>query len=153
MPMKSFETRKPLPAVRAALPVRRPQSCWLPGLALAALAASTSPAPAFTLLSSNQLVYVNVDHAPVGACSTITYGLNGPVGPYTNIRGDWCGLGMSSSEIPYWPSATHQNVAGGGVVIALSGSAGLRTLPFLLAPYSVSSNASFFPAASAQRTL
>jgi hypothetical protein len=26
------------------------------------------------LLSSNQLVFVNVDHAPMGVCSTMSYG-------------------------------------------------------------------------------
>jgi len=116
------------------------------GLLVAALGAGTFSAPAFTLLSSNQLVYVNVDHAPVGACSTLAYGLNGPTGLYTNVAGDWCGLGMSSPGIPYWGG-------GGGVLIALSGSAGLRTFPFVASPASISSSASFFAGTDLRRTL
>jgi hypothetical protein len=121
---------------------------------LAVLWAGAPSAPAaFTLLSSNQLVYVNVDHAPVGTCSTITYGLNGPSGPYWNINGAWCGLGTSSPEVPYWPTYAPAVEPGGGVVIALAGSGGVQTMPFLVGPWSVSSNAAFFPTASAQRTL
>jgi xylan 1,4-beta-xylosidase len=107
-------------------------------------------ASAFTLLSSNQLVFVNVDHAPVGACSTITYGLNGPSGPYYNIRGDWCGLGMSSPGIPYYDFRTG---GGGGVLIALSNSAGLHTMPFLASPASAASNATFFADTNTHRRL
>jgi len=47
--------------------------------------------PAFTLLSSNQLVFVNVDHAPMGACSTMAYGYHGQP----------CGVGTSSGVYPY----------------------------------------------------
>ena len=119
---------------------------WLFWLLVAALGAGTPSAPGFTLLSSNQLVSVNVDHAPMGICSTLTYGLTGPSLPYYNIAGDWCGLGMSSPAIPYFGG-------GGGVIIALSGSAGLRSLPFLASPASVAANASFFPDTSLQRTL
>lgn len=134
----------------AAAPVSRLPWHWLLGVFLTALGAGAPSAPAFTLLSSNQLAFVNVDHAPVGACSTITYGLNGPSGPYTNIRGDWCGLGMSSPAIPYF---NFQTGGGGGVVIALSASAGLRTFPFLASPASAASNASFFANTNLQRTL
>src|SRR5438045_9606956 len=49
---------------------------------------------AFTLLSSNQLVFVNVDHAPMGACSTMAYGYHGQP----------CGIGTSSGVYPYWDS-------------------------------------------------
>jgi hypothetical protein len=35
--------------------------------------------PALQLLSSNQLVFVNVDHAPMGACSTFAYGYKGQI--------------------------------------------------------------------------
>ena len=115
-------------------------------LSLAALWAGTLSTPAFTLLSSNQLVFVNVDHAPMGACSTITYGFQGPVGFYTNDTGAECGLGMSSALIPF-------RHAIGGVVIALSGSGGLQSLPFVLSPASVSSNASYFDDADVHRTL
>jgi hypothetical protein len=119
-------------------------------LLVAALGAGTVSAPAFTLLSSNQLVYVNVDHAPVGACSTLTYGVNGPSGPYYDIAGDWCGLGMSSPGIPYYNFMVG---GGGGVLIALSGSAGLQTFPFAASPAHISSNASFFAETNLQRTL
>ena len=118
--------------------------------ALVILGCTTYSSSAFTLLSSNQLVFVNVDHAPVGACSTITYGLNGPSGPYYNIRGDWCGLGTSSPGIPYYDFRTG---GGGGVLIALSNSAGIQTLPFLASPASAASNATFFADASMHRLL
>ena len=41
---------------------------------LLALWTSMVSASAFTLLSTNELLFVNLDHAPLGACSTITYG-------------------------------------------------------------------------------
>ncbi len=100
---------------------------WSLWLFLAALRAGALSASAFTLLSSNQLVFVNVDHAPMGTCSTLAYGFGGPSGFYTNDFGDECGLGMSSPLIPY-------RGGGGGVVIALSGSAGLRSLPIVASP-------------------
>src|SRR3974390_1255502 len=62
-----------------------------------------SSAYGLQLLSSNQLVFVNVDHAPMGTCSTINYGYKGQI----------CGVGMSTGVYPYWNG-------GGGVVIALS---------------------------------
>jgi len=90
-----------------------------------------------TVLSSNQLVFVNVDHAPMGVCSTITYGYKGPT----------CGVGTSTGTYPYTPTGT------GGVVIALSGSLGLQLLPFVASASSISTNAHFFPDASVQRSL
>src|SRR5258708_2303112 len=92
---------------------------------------------ALTLLSSNQLVFVNVDHAPMGACSTITYGYKGPT----------CGVGTSTGSYPYAPVNT------GGVFIALSSSTGLKLLPFIASASSISTNAHFFPDASIQRSL
>lgn len=88
------------------------------------------------LLSSNELVFVNVDHAPMGLCSTINYGYKGPT----------CGVGMSSGAIPYLSSP-------GGVLFALSDPSGLQLLPFLSSAASVSTNARYFPDASVQRTL
>src|SRR5258708_7872042 len=92
---------------------------------------------ALTLLSSNQLVFVNVDHAPMGVCSTITYGYKGPT----------CGVGTSTGTYPYTPTGT------GGVLIALSGSLGLQILPFVASASSISTNAAFFLDASVQRSL
>ncbi|MGA2864218.1 MAG: glycoside hydrolase family 52 protein [Verrucomicrobiota bacterium] len=135
-----------LSTAEATHAARRPPRLWLLWLLLAALGAGTLSATAFTMLSSNELVFVNVDHAPMGACSTLTYGLNGPIGPYYNIRGDWCGLGMSTASIPYFGG-------GGGVVIALSGSAGLQSLPFAASPGSIAVNASFFGDTNVHRTL
>ena len=108
--------------------------------------AGTLCAPAFTLVSSNQLVFVNVDHAPMGACSTLAYGFKGPTAAYTNYTGDLCGLGMSSPAIPYRNSV-------GGVIIALSGSAGVQTLPFVASPASIAANASYFGDTNVHRTL
>jgi len=99
---------------------------WMGTLSLSAL----------TVLSSNQLVFVNVDHAPMGICSTINYG-------YQN---DICGVGTSTGWYPY-------PYGGGGVLIALSGSSGLQLLPFVGAASSISTNAGFFPNASIQRGL
>src|SRR5271163_2150817 len=83
-------------------------------LVLAVVCACAFSARAYTLLASNQLVFVNVDHAAVGTYSTFTYG----------VKGDKCGLEFSSSSIPY-------SGGGGGVVIALAGSGGLQALPFM----------------------
>ncbi len=105
-------------------------------LVLAAGCALAFSARAYTLLSSNQLVFVNVDHAAVGAYSTFAYG----------TKGDKCGFGFSSSSIPY-------SGGGGGVVIALSDSSGLRALPFVASPASISSSATFFEDTNVQRTL
>jgi xylan 1,4-beta-xylosidase len=89
---------------------------------------------ALTLLSSNELVFVNVDHAPMGACSTMTYGYNGQP----------CGVGTSlGGHYPYWPWD-------GGVLMALSGNSGLQLLPFIT---NVAATTHFFPNASIQRHL
>src|SRR5436190_18233139 len=93
-------------------------------------------ASAFTLLSSNELVFANVDHAPMGACSTMNYGYKGQI----------CGIGMSSAQIPYLSSP-------GGVVFALSSTSGLQILPFVASAASISTTASFFPDVSIGRTL
>src|SRR5262249_17904012 len=80
---------------------------------LAALVCSLAfSARGYPLLSSNQLVFVNVDHAPVGAYSTFLYG----------SKGDHCGFGFSSSSAPY-------GNGGGGLVVALSGGGSLQVLP------------------------
>ena len=115
-------------------------------LFLAGLRAGTLSAPAFTLLSSNQLVFVNVDHAPMGACSTLTYGFQGPTAFYTNDTGGECGLGMSTALAPH-------RFGGGGVVIALSGRAGLQSLPFVTSPASIAASASYFGGTNVHRTL
>lgn len=96
----------------------------------------TGSACAYTLVSSNALVFVNVDHAAVGTYSTLAYG----------YQGDRCGLGMSSASIPYASG-------GGGVVMALSGPGGLQALPFVASTNNISSNAMFFPNTNVQRTL
>ena len=121
----------------------RPRRLWL---FLAALSAGALSARAFTLLSSNQLVFVNVDHAPMGCCSTLTYGFKGPTTFYTNDTGASCGLGMSTASIPY-------RYGNGGVIIALSGSAGLCSLPFVASPASIAANAGYFSNTNVQRTL
>src|SRR5882724_11822285 len=105
-------------------------------LLLLALSMDLSAASAFTLLSSNELVFANVDHAPMGICSTINYGYKGSI----------CGVGMSSGQIPNLNG-------GGGVVFALAGSTGLQILPFVASPSSISTNARYFPDASVQRHL
>jgi hypothetical protein len=105
-------------------------------LILAAACALAVSARAYTLLSSNQLVFVNVDHAAVGTYSTFAYG----------AKGDQCGFGFSSSSIPY-------SGGGGGVVIALSSSNGLQALPLAASAASISSSATFFADTNVQRTL
>ena len=97
---------------------------------------STRSLPALTLLASNQLVFVNVDHAPIGACSTFLYG----------YKGEHCGVGMSNPDPPYWNSK-------GGVLIGLSGNSGLRLLPFVGSTSSISTNAQFLPDTNVQRRL
>jgi hypothetical protein len=104
------------------------------------LCMSTLPSSALTLLSSNQLVFVSLDHAPMGACSTITYG----------YKGDACGIGTETGVYPSW---NQSGGGGGGVLVAVSGSSGLQILPFVLSAPSISSNAAFFPDANVQRTL
>ena len=101
---------------------------------LLALWMGTLSVPAFTLLSSNQLVFVNVDHAPMGACSTMAYGYHGQP----------CGVGTSTGVYPYWDSW------GGGVFIGLTNGAGVTTLPFFT---NIPANVTFFPDQSVQRTL
>ena len=101
---------------------------------------STLPLSALTLLSSNQLVFVNVDHAPMGALATITYG----------YKGDACGIGTFTGNFPYWnPSGG----GGDGVLIALSNSSGLQLLPFVKSAASISTNAGYFPDSGIQRSL
>jgi len=56
-------------------------------IASAFLWLGVTAASAFTADTANQLVFVNVDHAPVGALSTFAYGYKGAI----------CGLGMSSA--------------------------------------------------------
>ena len=90
----------------------------------------------YTLVSSNALVFVNVDHAAVGTYSTLAYG----------GIGDKCGLGTSSASIPY-------SGGGGGVVVVLSGSSGIQALPFVASPNKISSSATFFANTNVQRTL
>ena len=108
---------------------------WVVAVSLTLLAAVPSVC-GFTLLSSNQLVFVNVDHAPMGACSTFAYG----------YKGQTCGIGMSSGVYPYWNG-------GGGVLIALSNSSGLHLLPFVASASGISTKAGFFPDATIQRSL
>jgi autotransporter-associated beta strand protein len=87
-------------------------------------------------LEWNQLVFVNVDHAPVGACSTLAYG----------YKGDRCGLGLSTSVIPY-------SGGGGGVVMALAVSNQIQALPFVASTASIASGASFFADSDVRRML
>lgn len=98
---------------------------------------SISSVNALGLLSSNQLVFVNVDHAPIGACGTITYG----------YKGATCGVGTFTGAYPYYVPY-HDGV--GGVLIGLSGNSGMQLLPFVT---NVSTTASFFPDANVQRRL
>jgi hypothetical protein len=92
------------------------------------------------MLASNQLVFVNVDHAQMGACSTITYG----------YKGGTCGIGTSTGAYPYY--VPYQDGVG-GVFIGMSGSSGLQMLPFLISASSISTNARFFPDTNIQRSL
>lgn len=138
----SFKPRDAFLLTGSAKP--KPQAANLPsssaGLILTALLMLWMGAPflpALTLLSSNQLVFVNVDHAPMGACSTITYG----------YKGATCGVGTSTGAYPYYVPY-HDGV--GGVLIGLSGSAGLQLLPFVT---NVSTSASFFPDTNVIRDL
>ena len=123
----------------------RPPARLLPGARmlgplLLALWAALPSASALPILSSNQLVFLNVDHAPMGACSTITYG----------YKGDICGFGTQTGNFPYWqPSGG----GGGGVLIALSGSSGLQLLPFVASAASISTKARYYPDATIQRSL
>lgn len=134
------------PPVPAASPRLSSMNIWpkasarLLALVLFMLWMGTRSMCALTILSSNQLVFVNVDHAPMGACSTITFG----------YKGDACGIGTETGNFPYWiPSGG----GGGGVLIALSGSSGLQLLPFVASASSISANARYFPDASIQRSL
>src|ERR1035438_6226474 len=99
---------------------------FIRNIILAVICVLALSARAYTLVSSNQLVFVNVDHAAVGTYSTFAYG----------AKGDKCGFGFSSSSIPY-------SSGGGGVVIALSGSSGIQALPFVASTASISSTATF----------
>ncbi len=120
-------------------------------LFLLLLACGTRSARTFTVLTPQQLGWVNVDHAPVGACSTLAYGLDGAHAP-TPVKGDWCGLGMSSPDAPYYFFG-RKPAGGGGVIIALSGPAGVQALPFLASPASLSANAAYFDNVKVHRTL
>ena len=122
------------------------QRDWFVWLLLAAVRAGRFSAAGFTVLSSNQLVFVNVDHAPMGACSTLAYGYQGPTAAYTTETGDISGLGTSSGSIPH-------RAGDGGVVIALSGSAGVQALPFVTAPASIAAGAGYFGDTRVHRTL
>ena len=144
--VKAAVASESLSSAEAANSARRPPRLWPLWLLLAALGAGAPCAPAFTLLSSNELVFVDVDHSPLGACSTLAYGYTGPTPTYYWQKGDCCGLGMSSCSPPY-------QGGGGGVVIALAGAAGLRSLPFVFSPASIASNASFFANTNIHRTL
>jgi hypothetical protein len=121
---------------RAAAPVSLKSSAWLMCLILLGLWTSLPSACAFTLLSSNELVFADVDHAPMGVCSTINYGYKGSI----------CGVGMSSGEIPNLSTP-------GGVLFARSSGSGLQILPFVASAASISTKAKYFPDAVVQRTL
>src|SRR5690348_5013613 len=133
--MKTFQSLLPnCGASPIVHPLTRARLC---GLVLLAFLCGSAQLRALPILSSNQLVFVNVDHAPMGACSTITYG----------FKGDICGIGTETGNFPYWePSGG----GGGGMLVALSGSSGLQILPFVLSAASVSSNARYFPDATVQ---
>lgn len=125
---------KPTPTARHA---RFSNWLLLPGLTFLLC---TLPAHGLTLVSSNQLVFINVDHAPMGALATITHG----------YKGDACGIGTFTGLFPYWiPSGG----GGGGLLVGLSNSSGLQILPFVVSAASISSNAHYFPDASIQRSL
>ncbi|HWW03145.1 MAG TPA: glycoside hydrolase family 52 protein [Candidatus Acidoferrum sp.] len=100
------------------------------------LCMGTHSTSAFTLLSSNDLVFVSVDHAPMGACSFMGYGYKGQI----------CGVATSSGYPSFWNS-------GGGILIGLSGSSGLQWLPFVGSASIIATNARFFPDTSVQRSL
>ena len=119
---------------RAALRAKR--SSWSVVSLFLPLWLSTVSLSAWTPVSSNDLVFVSADHAPMGACSFMGYGYKGQI----------CGVGPSSGYPSFWNG-------GGGILIGLSGSAGLQLLPFVGSASSISTNASFFPDASVQRTL
>ena len=89
----------------------------------------------FATFDTNQLVFVNVDHAAVGSYSTLAYG----------AKTDQCGLGQSSASIPY--------SAGGGVVIALSGPGGIQAMPFVADTASIAETATYFADTDVQRAL
>ena len=113
--------RKNGTSTAARLPVLASLIWWMGTLSM----------PGLTLLSSNQLVFVNMDHSPMGVCSTMSYG----------HKGDVCGVGTSTAIYPYWnPSGG----GGGGVLIALSGSSGLQILPFVASAASISANCAVF---------
>jgi hypothetical protein len=132
--------------LRVTNPAKRSPWLWSLWRFLAALWVGTPSAPAFTPLSSNQLVFVNVDHAPMGTCSTLTYGFQGPTTLYPDYTGDISGLGTSTGLVPH-------RAGDGGVFIALSGRAGLQSLPFAASPASISSSASYFSGTNVHRTL
>src|SRR5215471_2516212 len=84
VPMKPVDRREEPLKLRAFVWTR--PSPWLLLPILLMIGTGTRSQAALTLLSSNELVFVNVDHAPMGACSTITYGYNGqPCGVGTSL--------------------------------------------------------------------
>lgn len=98
------------------------------------LAIADAPARTFTPLTADQLVFVNVDHAPMGAESTFAYG----------AKGDQCGIETTGAHTPS---------KGHGVLVALKTSSGLQVMPFLKSPASASANATFFADTGVQRKL
>ncbi|HZR15795.1 MAG TPA: glycoside hydrolase family 52 protein [Verrucomicrobiae bacterium] len=127
------------PAAKRKMAFGRMNCLGLLAPVLLMLGIGALPASALPLLASNQLAFVNLDHAPMGACSTITYG----------FKGDACGIGTETGLFPYWiPSGG----GGGGVLIALSGSSGMQLMPFVASVSGISANAQAFPDASIQRT-
>ena len=128
------------PAIRTRSTILESRGALRPGFSvclLLALLALVTPANGLNVLNSNQLVFVNIDHAPMGACSTFNYG----------FKGQPCGITNSTPIYPGWPDA------GGGVLFALSGPSGLQLLPFVTATTQISPPAAFFPDASIQRSL
>src|SRR5512140_1581977 len=116
--------------------MRLKSSAWLVGPALLLLWVTTQSTSAFTLITTNDLVFVSVDHAPMGTCSFMGYGYKGQI----------CGVGTSSGYPSFWNG-------GGGILIGLSGNSGMQLLPFVGSASSISTNAHFFADTRVQRTL
>jgi hypothetical protein len=119
--------------IRQNLPLNLRSRAWLLPLFLFSWT-SALPVSGLTLLSSNELVFLNVDHAPMGACSTFAYG----------YHGEPCGVGWSSGVYPYW------DTWGGGVLIGLSAGTGIQTLPFVT---NIPPNVTFFADTAVRRHL
>lgn len=116
--------------------MRLKSSAWWVVPVLLLLSVGTQPTAAFTLITTNDLVFVSVDHAPMGVCSFMGYGYKGQI----------CGVATSSGYPSFWNG-------GGGVLLGLSGSSGLQLLPYVGSASSISTNARFFPDTNVQRTL